>query len=66
MPFYMILNVAVLSGFTYMYFDEVVRDNKELKRRDVDLATFTSLCVIIGVILTAILVYAPKSILFGG
>ena len=65
MPFYMLLNVAILAGFVYMYYDEVIKDNKELVKKDIDIWTFTSICVIITFLLTALLVYGPKGFLFG-
>jgi len=66
MPFYTILNVLLLLGFNYMYYDEVVRDNKELIKNDIDIFTFISACVIVTTILTVLMIYAPKSVLFGG
>jgi hypothetical protein len=66
MPFYMLINVAILIGFVYMYHDEVIKDNKEVVKRHISFGTFIIWCVVATIILTAILVYAPKSILFGG
>ena len=65
MPFYMLLNVAILAGFVYMYYDEVIKDNKEVVKNNIPFAKFTSLCIISAIILSLILVYAPKSLLFG-
>jgi len=65
MPFYMIINVVILAGFVYMYHDEVIKDNKEIVKDEVDLATMIAICIIFTAILTTILVYAPKSLLFG-
>jgi hypothetical protein len=66
MPFYTILNVAILAGFVYMYHDEVIRDNKDIVKHKISIWTFILLSVIVSLILLAILIYAPKSILFGG
>ena len=66
MPFYMILNIAIIIGFLKMYHEEVIKDNADVVINDIGILTFTSLCVIAGFVFTAILVYAPKSILFGG
>ena len=66
MPFYMIINVGILAGFVYMYHDEVIKDNKEVVKKKISLVSFTLWCVLATIILTAILVYAPKSLLFGG
>jgi len=66
MPFYMLINVAILIGFVYMYHDEVIKDNKEVVKKHISLGTFLIWCMIAIIILTTILVYAPKSIWFGG
>ncbi len=66
MPFYMILNVAILAGFVYMYHDEVIKDNKDIIKKKISIWLFTLLSVVASVVLLAILVYAPKSLLFGG
>jgi hypothetical protein len=65
MPFYMLINVVILAGFIYMYHDEVIKDNKDVVKNNIGIAAFTLLSVIISVILLALLVYGPKSILFG-
>jgi len=66
MPFYMLINVAILAGFVYMYHDEVIKDNKDVIKTNVSIWLFLALSVIASIILLVILVYAPKSILFGG
>jgi hypothetical protein len=65
MPFYMLINVAILIGFVYMYHDEVIKDNKEVVKRHISFSTFAILCIITTIILSIILIYAPKSIWFG-
>jgi hypothetical protein len=65
MPFYMLINVAILIGFVYMYHDEIIKDNKEVVKKHISFAVFSGLCILIAIILSAILIYAPKSILFG-
>ena len=65
MPFYTLINVVILIGFVYMYHDEVIKDNKEVEKKNISFAAFVSLCIIATVILSAILIYAPKSIWFG-
>ncbi|MGV8171213.1 MAG: hypothetical protein ACP5OA_00795 [Candidatus Woesearchaeota archaeon] len=66
MPFYMLINLAILLGFIYMYHDEVIKENKDVIKKDLSISWFILICVMIAVILSAILIYAPKSILFGG
>ena len=65
MPFYMIINVAILAGFVFMYYDEVIKDNNEIIKKDIDLLTFVSLCIVAGFLFTILLVYGPKSFVFG-
>jgi hypothetical protein len=66
MPFYILINIAVLLGFVYMYHDEVIKDNKEVVKKDISVSLFVFICVAIAMIFSAVMVYAPKSILFGG
>jgi len=65
MPFYMIINIAILVGFAYMYHDEVIKDNKEVVKRHVSIWTIILLSVIADIVFTALMIYGPKSILFG-
>ena len=65
MPFYMLINVAILAGFVYMYHDEVIKDNKDVVKNKISIWTFILLSVIISIVLLILLVYGPKSILFG-
>ena len=62
MPFYMIFNIIILWGLTFMLFEEVVEE-KEVMRRAVDAETFLALIVIIATILGAIMLYGPTSAL---
>jgi hypothetical protein len=64
MPFYMIINIGILYGFAYMYHEEVIKDNKDLIRKNIGLGKTISLTLFATIILTGILVYAPKSLLF--
>jgi len=65
MPFYMFINIAILAGFVYMYHDEVIKDNKELVIKNIGIFSFTLLSVIVSVVLFSLMIYGPKSILFG-
>ncbi len=64
MPFYMILNLILLWGFMKMYHEEAIEGNKELVRKNIDLLTFVSACIIVSAILILIMVYGPKSPIF--
>ena len=64
MPFYFLLNLILLWGFLKMYHEEIIKDNSELVRTNVDLATFTSATIIVTVALIAVMIYGPKSPIF--
>ncbi|GIU69429.1 MAG: hypothetical protein KatS3mg002_0665 [Candidatus Woesearchaeota archaeon] len=64
MPFYMLLNVMLLWGFLKMYHEEVIKDNNDLVRKNVDLITFVSATIIITTLLIIIMIYGPKSPIF--
>jgi hypothetical protein len=65
MPFYMLINVAILIGFLYMYHDEVIKDNKEVVKKHISFGTFAFWCIVTTIILSAVMIYAPKSVWFG-
>jgi hypothetical protein len=65
MPFYMVINVAILIGFVYMYHDEIIKDNAEVVKKHISFGSFIFWCIIATIILTAIMIYAPKSVWFG-
>ncbi|HLC47192.1 MAG TPA: heavy-metal-associated domain-containing protein [Candidatus Nanoarchaeia archaeon] len=64
MPYYITLNVLVLFGLIYLFYEEVVEGKKDATKRSLDFNTFASACVIITAVLTAIMIYGPKSQLF--
>jgi hypothetical protein len=66
MPFYIIINLAILLGFIYMYHEEVIKDNNDVVKKDLSISLFVVICVVAALIFSAIMIYAPKSILFGG
>ena len=64
MLFYIILNVILLVGFMKMYHEEAVADNKDLVKKDIDLVTFASACILVTAILLIIMFYGPKAPFF--
>ncbi|MFA5796418.1 MAG: heavy-metal-associated domain-containing protein [Candidatus Woesearchaeota archaeon] len=64
MPFYMIINVLVLGGLIYIFYEEVVEGKKDVKKKTIDFTTFASLSIIATTLLIIIMVYGPKSPLF--
>jgi len=63
MPFYMVINIIILWGMSYMVYEEVVEGNIKVMKKPKDFATLTSLAVIVTFILLAIMIYGPKSTL---
>lgn len=62
MPPFMILNLIVMWGLSYMLFEEIVEDN-EVEKKPIEFATFFSYCFIAMFILGLIMLYGPKSAL---
>lgn len=61
MPIYMLINVIILLGSSYMLFEEVVESKNNIKTRKIDFLTYSMTTVIITLLLAAIILYAPKS-----
>jgi hypothetical protein len=64
MPFYMVINVAILAGNSLMYYEEIVENKENVTKRDMDLMSFLAANIIIAFVLMLIMVYGPKSFLF--
>lgn len=62
MPPYMILNLIVLVGLSYMIFEEVVEDNDGVIKNPPGFWKFFTWCTVAWIILMAIMVFAPASI----
>ncbi len=63
MPIYLLLNIIVLLGLSYMLYEEVVEDNDAIKKVPADFTTFFSACFIALFIMGLIMIYGPKSAL---
>ena len=61
MPFFMISNLLIMWGTSYMLFEEVVEGNSKTKKQPIDFTTFFSACLIATVLLIAFIVYGPKT-----
>lgn len=60
MPFYMIINVGIMLGLSYMLYEEVVED-KKVKIKPLDTVSLIALSVIAMSLLTALIIYGPSS-----
>jgi hypothetical protein len=63
MPLYMIINIAIIAGLSYMLFEEVVENNKTIEKSPADFTTIAALSVITTFIIMVIVLYGPKSAL---
>lgn len=61
MPAYMILNLIILVGLSYLLFEEVVEHNLKIKKKAIDFTTFFSYCLIATTALTVLMIYGFKT-----
>ena len=61
MPFFMISNLLIMWGTSYMLFEEVVEGNPKIIKQPIDFTTFFSACLIVTFLLIAFIVYGPKT-----
>ena len=61
MPFYMGINLLIIAGLSYMFYEEVVEKDNGVERKPVDLLTFISIAIIVAFIIAALMIYGPKS-----
>ncbi len=61
MPFYMIVNVMILAGFSYMMIEEVAEAEK-VEKTPIDFLTFASGCLLFAFAMIIIMMYGPKSL----
>jgi hypothetical protein len=64
MPFYMALNIIIMLGFSYMYYEEVVEKEEGVVKKPTDFITLAAICLIAAFVVGAIMLYGPKSALF--
>lgn len=62
MPFYMALNVVILWGMSFMLYEEAI-EGRRVTAEPADFTTFFSYVFVMTVILVALMVYGPKSLL---
>ncbi|RJQ17300.1 cation transporter [Candidatus Woesearchaeota archaeon] len=60
MPAYMIINLLIIAGLSYMMYEEVV-EYKEVRKQPLDFLTIASLCIIVAFVLIMIILYGPKA-----
>ncbi|MFT4304136.1 MAG: hypothetical protein ACMXYG_06220 [Candidatus Woesearchaeota archaeon] len=66
MPFYIIINVAILFSMTIMLYEEFVENQHDVIKKPTDFTTLASLTIVATMIIMAIIIYTPKSVFIGG
>lgn len=61
MPFYILINMAIMWGLSYMLYGEFVENNEKIKKDPVKFASFFAYCLLAVLVLAIIMIYAPKS-----
>ncbi len=61
MPFFMIINLIIMWGLSYMLFEEVIEDNPSLQRNKINFMVFFSYCFIAALLIILFIVYGPKT-----
>jgi hypothetical protein len=62
MPFYMIINVGIMLGLSYLYYEEAI-EGKIVERKPLDFTALAAACIIAFVLLGALMIYGPTSAL---
>ncbi len=61
MPFFIMLNIIVMWGLSYMLYEEVVEDNPSTVRQPARFSSFLLFSIIAASLLISIMAFAPKS-----
>jgi len=65
MPVYIIINVLILWGMSYMLYEEII-ENEGTIRRPVDFISIASIAIIVNFALLGLMIYGPKAAFIGG
>ncbi len=65
MPLFIVVNIMILWGFSYMMYEEMV-ENKQVKKQPLALSKLLLWSTLIMVILSLLILYGIRSPLFGG
>ncbi|MEK6867212.1 MAG: hypothetical protein AABX98_00170, partial [Nanoarchaeota archaeon] len=61
MPFFMLVNIVILWGLSYMLYEEVVEENPNIEKKPLAFVYFFLGCLIVSFILGFIIIYGYKS-----
>lgn len=61
MPAFMLINLAIMWGLSYMLFEEMVEGKPDIQRTPAPFWTFFSYCFIAITLLSVLMIYGPKT-----
>lgn len=61
MPFYILINLIIMMGMTYMVYEEAVEGKLFSKKKPIEFTTFISIVFIVTFAIVALMMYGPKS-----
>lgn len=61
MPFFMLFNIIIMWGLSYMLYEEVVEGNQKIKKEPIDFTTFFSYTLLATSLIIGIMVYGLKT-----
>jgi hypothetical protein len=65
MPFYILINILILWGMSYMLYEEVIEDERTI-RRPISFTSIASIAIIVNFVLLGLMIYGPKTVFLGG
>ncbi len=61
MPVYFVINLVIIVGLSYMFYEEAVENKSGVEKKPIDFSMLAALAVILTVILLFVILYGPKS-----
>jgi len=61
MPLFMFFNVSIMTGLSYMLFEEVVEHRPNVQKNKIKFLNFFFFCLIALLILSVLMIYGPKT-----
>ncbi len=61
MPVFMFVNVVIMGGLSYLLYEEVVEQRKDVTLKNIDFITYASLCILITGAFIILMIYGPTS-----
>lgn len=64
-PIFILANIIVLIGLSYMVYEEVIETKEKIEKIPLKYTEFLSYCVLAVIILGAVILFGPKSVIVG-